>query len=320
MHPRCLRKALLLVAVRLLLDRLRMVRLVAVDGNRLLDEAFDGLELVALLRRHERDRRARLARARRASNAVDVRLGLERKLHVHDAADVRHVDAAARDIRRDEDADLPLAETLQCAGALVLRLVRVDRRAGDVLAEELFVHAVRAMAHLREDDDLRPLGMRLQEMDQERVLARLLDEHRLLVDLLDGRRLGRDLDLDGIRDELGRELRDRRRHRRREEERLARLRELRDDALDVGKEPHVEHAVRLVEDKALDLVEIEDALRHQVDEPPRARDHRLGALLDVLDLSELADAAEDAGERQVRVGRVALHVLGRLRGEFARRR
>ena len=63
MHPRCLRKALLLVAVRLLLDRLRMVRLVAVDGNRLLDEAFDGLELVAFLVRDEADRGSRLAGA-----------------------------------------------------------------------------------------------------------------------------------------------------------------------------------------------------------------------------------------------------------------
>ena len=71
MHPRRLGESVPGLAGLLVESRV-MERVVAVDGDRLLDEAFDGLELVALLRRHERDRRARLARARRASNAVDV--------------------------------------------------------------------------------------------------------------------------------------------------------------------------------------------------------------------------------------------------------
>ena len=75
----------------------RRERMVSVDLDRLLYEALDGLELTALLRRHERDRRAGLACARGAPDAVHIRLGLQRKLHVYDAVYVRHVDAAACD-------------------------------------------------------------------------------------------------------------------------------------------------------------------------------------------------------------------------------
>ena len=121
-------------------------------------------------------------------------------------------------------------------------------------------------------------------------------------------------------DEFASELEDRRRHRRGEEKRLARLRELRDYAPDVREEAHVEHAVCFVENEAFNLVEIEYSLVHQVYEPPRARDDSLRALLDVLDLPVLADAPDEARERQLRVLRVALHVLRGLHGEFARRR
>ena len=192
----------------LAIDDIRMIRLIAVNGVGLLDEALDGLELCALLPRHEGDRRAGFARAGRTADAVDVALGLKRKLHVDDAGDVRHVDAAARDVRRDKNAHLAVAKTVQRTCTLSLRLVRMNRRAADVLPQEFLDDAVRPMAHLREDDDLRPFGMSLEEMDEKRVLAGLLDEHHLLVNLLDSRRLGVDRDLHRILHELAGEFGD----------------------------------------------------------------------------------------------------------------
>ena len=69
-------------------------RLVAVDGDRLLDEALDGLEEAALLGRDERDGRAALARAGRTADAVHVALRLDGQLHVHDEVHAGDVDAA----------------------------------------------------------------------------------------------------------------------------------------------------------------------------------------------------------------------------------
>ena len=154
---------------------------------------------------------------------MNVALRFKRELHVDDTTDVRDVDAAAGDVGRYEHADLALAETFECARALILGLVGVDGRARDVLAEELLVHAVGAVAHLGEDDHLGPFGMRLQEMDEKGVLLGLLDEHDLLVDLFDGRRLRGDRDHGGIADEFAGEVADLRGHRGAEEKRLARL-------------------------------------------------------------------------------------------------
>ena len=162
--------------------------------------------------------------------------------------------------------------------------------------------------------------MGLEEVDQERVLARLVDEHHLLADLLHRRSLGGDLDLDRVDHQLRRERGDRRGHGGGEEHRLAALGQLGDDPPDVGQEAHVEHAVGLVEDEQLHLVEVDDALRHQVDEPPRAGDDSLGALLEVLHLPVLAYAADEARGRQPRPRRVAAGVLRRLHRELPRRR
>ena len=69
-------------------------RLVTVDGNRLFDEAFDGLQEAAFLGRDERDGRAALARAGRAADAVYVAFRLDGQLHVHDEVHAGDVDAA----------------------------------------------------------------------------------------------------------------------------------------------------------------------------------------------------------------------------------
>ena len=251
---------------------------------------------------------------------MHVALRLKRKLHVYDAAHVRHVDAAACDVRSDKDADGSLAEAFEGAGALALRLVGVDGRALLVGAQELLDDTVCPVAHLGEHDHLRPFGMFVQEMQEKRVLLRLFDEHHLLVDLLDGRRLGGYRHLYGVCHQLARELHYLRREGRREEERLAGLRKLRYDALYVRQKAHVEHSVGLVQHEALHLVEVDYALRHQVYQSAWAGDHRLGASLDVLDLSELAHTAEDARERDVGVLGVGADVLCGLRGELAGRR
>src|SRR5262245_47309413 len=57
-------------------------------------------------RSHERQRAARLAGAARATRAVHVVLELERELVVDDEFDVVDVDAARRDVGRDEEAGL----------------------------------------------------------------------------------------------------------------------------------------------------------------------------------------------------------------------
>ena len=330
--PRRLGNALVLLA-GLALRGLGVERLVAIDGDRLLDVAFHGLEKAALLGGDEGDRRAALAGAGRAADAVHVALGLDRELHVHDEVDVGNVNAAARDIRRHQHARLAFLEGLESARTLVLRFVGVDGGDGDLLLAQLALYAVGAVARPGEDDHAIPFRMVLEQMDEQIVLVPLVHEHALLVDALDGGRLGGDHDLHGVVHKFAGELEDFGRKRRREEKRLAGFAihavatragrdlvrgELRDDALDVRQEPHVQHAVRFVKHEELHLVEEHHALRHEVNEAARGRDDRLGALLERLDLRELGYAPKDPRKRKPFVLRVLGDVLGGLRGQFAR--
>ena len=65
----------------------------------------------------------------------------------------------------------------------------------------------------------------------------------------------------------------------REEQRLARCRQQRDDPLDIGDEPHVEHAVGFVDHQDLDIVQQDLAALEQVEQAARRGDQHVDALL-----------------------------------------
>ena len=94
----------------------------------------------------------------------------------------------------------------------------------------------------------------------------------------------------------------------------------RQDALQVGQEADVEHAVGLVEHDVLDLVEHAVLRLDVVEQPARRGDQHLDALLQLERLRLHVDAAEDHRDAQLRVRGVALDVVGDLVGELARRR
>ena len=83
----------------------------------------------------------------------------------------------------------------------------------------------------------------------------------------------------------------------REEERLALARGLGDDPVDRGAKAHVEHAVGLVEDEDLDLLQRDDAALDQVLEPAGGGDEHVGAAGGG-DLRAEADAAVDGRDAQ----------------------
>ena len=70
----------------------------------LADGALDGAEIGFLVRRDEGERVARQLGAGRAADAVDVVLGDVRDVEVDDVRERLDVDAARRDVGRDEDA------------------------------------------------------------------------------------------------------------------------------------------------------------------------------------------------------------------------
>ena len=113
---------------------------------------------------------------------------------------------------------------------------------------------------------------------------------------------------------------DLRRHGGGEEQRLPGEGHELEDALDVGDEAHVEHAVGLVDDHDLHAGQHQLAALEVVEQAAGRGDQHVDAAVDELVLVLEADAADQQRHRELHVGGVFLELLGHLGGELARRR
>ena len=135
----------------------------------------------------------------------------------------------------------------------------------------------------------------------------------------DRRRRPGDFDAHRIVQERVGEPGDFRRHRRREEQRLAGERHQLADALDVGNEAHVEHAVGFVDDENLDAGQEKAAALGEVEQAAGRGDDHVGAAGDLGLLIAERDAADQEREVQLVIDAVFGEGLLDLGGELARR-
>ncbi len=295
---------------------------VRLGGLRLaeLEGAVDERPLVQVVPVDERDRDAGLARAARAADAVQVRLVVLGDGVVDHVGDVEHVDAARRHVGGDEDVLLAGLERGHRALALLLVQVAVHGGGVEAAVVELLDEAGGGALGAREDDGL-AAALGLEDAADDLVLVhvvRAVDEvadvrlHEALVGV-------RRADVDRLRHEAAGERHDRARHGGREQHGVAHGRGLREELLDVGEEPEVEHLVGLVEHHLAHVLEREQALAHEVEETARRADDDLRAGLELLDLPLVRLAAVDGDDRGGAVLGGDLEVLGDLDGELARR-
>ena len=127
------------------------------------------------------------------------------------------------------------------------------------------------------------------------------------------------LDAHRIVQELLGDAPDLRRHGGGEEQRLAGERHELADALDVGNEAHVEHAVGLVDDEQLDAGKQKPAALEMVEQAARGRDQHIDAARQLGVLVVKRDAADQQCDVELVVDAVFVEALFHLRGEFARR-
>ena len=110
-----------------------------------------------------------------------------------------------------------------------------------------------------------------------------------------------------------------RRHGRREEQGLAREGHQPADALDVGDEAHVEHAVGLVDDEDLDAGQQQLAALEMVEQAAGSGDQHVDAARDLGVLVAEGHAADEERHAETLLHAVFVEALLDLRGEFARR-
>ena len=179
--------------------------------------ALDGREHAPLARRDEQNRVPRTPRPAGAADAMDVTLDVVRDVVVDDVRDALDVEAARRDVGRDDDVELAVLQPLDRALAQRLRHLAAQRGAREPARFELFAELGRRLARAHEDQHrVEILDLENARQRIELVEAAHLDE--TLIDRRDRRGLRLDLDLDGIvemvRDDLANAIRQRRREQR----------------------------------------------------------------------------------------------------------
>src|SRR5262249_18655655 len=160
-------------------------RMVGDDRDALLDQPLDVAQIGALLAGAEGDGNAARPGTRGAADAVDIALGLVRQLEIDDMAHAVDIDAARRDIGRDEDARLSGTEIVESPLPRALRLVAMNRLGRDARLGEALGEAVRAMLRPGEDDGTVDRRV-LEELGEQRPLMAVADKEDALRHLLRG--------------------------------------------------------------------------------------------------------------------------------------
>ncbi len=179
-------------------------------------------------------------------------------------------------------------------------------------------HAIGAMLGAREDERAIDLG-RAQGQGQQRLLLGLVDEGHLLLDPLGGGRRRGDRNLDRVGQEAVAQIGDRLGHGRREEQRLALLRQQIVDPLERMDEAQVEHLVGLVEDEDLDVAQGQRALVDQVEQAARRGDEHVDPGGERTDLARDRHAAEHGHDAELEELAIGGEALGNLAGQLAGR-
>jgi hypothetical protein len=250
---------------------------------------------------------------------VDVVLGVVGHVVVEDVRDVVDVDAAAGHVGRHEQVDLTLAKRLDDLLALLLRDVAGHVRRGVSIVvqppRQLFAHP------LGVDEDQRALGLlTLEQAQQQRHLLVGRDVKERLLDVIDDHLVGRHRHLDRLVHEPVGQPHHGLVERRREQHRLAPVlrRDRTKQRRDVLDEPHVEHAVRLVEHEGFDGAQPQHAVSVEIQQSTRRADDDVDAVTQARGLLVPVDAAVAQADLQVGVYRELHRVRGDLDRQLAR--
>ena len=249
---------------------------------------------------------------------MDVIFGMDRHVVIEDVAHVGDIEAARRHVARGKKGDRPVAEGIERRRALMLVEVPMQRADAEAMAQQRPVDDADILLAIAEDDGVLDVDLAHQGPERLALSGRIVG--RLFQPLHDGRRRGGlrcDFDTFGAVQEFVGEALDFGRHGRREEQRLPGEGEELADALDVGNETHVEHAVGLVDHQDLDAVQQQLAALEMVEQPARRGDHHIGAAIELAVLIVIGHPADQQRHGELMALAEDLEMVGDLRGQFA---
>src|SRR5262249_18827703 len=262
----------------------------------LAEQLFDGLDRLEIVWRYQRRREALAPRPPSASDTVHIIFGMDRYVVIEDVAYFRNIETTRRYVACRQEVDGAGAEGIERCRTLVLVHVPVQRADIEAMALQRAIENADVLLAVAEDDGV--LDVDLPHQCPKRFALTGGIAGGLFQPFHDGRRRGRLRSnlyaFRTVQEFVGKAL-DFGRHGRREEQRLASEGEESADALDIGNEAHVEHAVGFVDHHDLDAIEQELAALEMIEEAAGRRDYYVGAAIELAVLVLVGHAADQEG-------------------------
>ena len=266
---------------------------------------------------HQRHRNARSPGAASTADTVHVVFGVERHVEVEDDRQVGDVKAARGNIGRHQHIHFAALEGFERLQALVLRLVAMQGRSAQTIAFKRTRQPGRTELGIHEDQRLRDAAL-TQHLAHHGALVVIGDAVENLLDI-GGRGIRtRHFNQHRLLQITLRQALDFGRESGRKQQGLARFRQVAEDALQIGQEADVEHAVSFVEHHIFNLVQHAILGFNMVKQTARRGDQDFNAALQHGRLRLHVDTAENASHAQLRVLGISLDIVGHLVGQFAR--
>jgi hypothetical protein len=243
------------------------------------------------------------------TDTVDIVVDVGGEIVVDDVLDVGDIETTGCDSGGNEDGATSRAEHLEGTLTLALGAVTVNRGGGEALVDEEVGERIGHTLGLDEDQS-KTSAVGVEDVEQDGALVNVLDVLNLLGDVLRGGTDTTDREEDILLEEVTGQQLDVAGEGGREHESLAaggRRHILTfDDAANLGLETHVQHAISLVENKVLDVLERDATTFDQIDETTGGSDEEIATALDLAELvTNVGTTVDDARADPRTVGELA---------------
>jgi hypothetical protein len=240
---------------------------------------------------------------------VNVVIDVSGKIVVDNVLDVGNIETTSSNGGGDEDWGASGTEHLEGTLALALSAVTVNGGGGEALVDEEVGEGVGHALGLDEDES-QTSTVSVEDVEQHTTLVGVLDVLNLLGDVLGGGTNTTNGQEDVVAQEVASEHLDVTGEGGGKHESLAAVGRRHvltlDNTTNLGLETHVQHAVSLVENQVLDVLERDAATLDQIDETARGGDKQVAATLDLAELgANVGTTVDDARADPRTVGELA---------------
>lgn len=242
------------------------------------------------------------------TDTVYVVINVGRQVIVHNVRDIGDIETTGSDGSCNKDGATAVTEHVKSALTLTLGAVAVDRRGWEVLVDEEVGQRICHALGLDEDQS-QARTMSVQDVKQDGALVDVLNVLNLLGDVLGGGSDTTNGEEDVVLEEVASKHLDIAGEGGREHESLAVLHAghvlALHDTSNLRLETHIKHAVSLVKNEILDVLEGDSTTLYEVDQTSRSSHQEIASTLDLAKLrTDVSSAVDDTGSHPGTVGKL----------------